>query len=99
MKITIPFQTITRGRTVYKVRDTSTLVSDHAKCTGKHRKVNSKGGMSRVYPNGYSMSTRDYVELYQSLNHKLHLINNYDLNNLTNHITRPEGQDLFEVAP
>lgn len=97
MTITQPFQTITLGRTVYKVRDTSTLMSDHAKCTGKSRKVNSRGGMSRSYPNGYNMSTRDYVESYQSMNHKLQLTNNYDLNNLTTHITQPQGQDLFEV--
>ena len=42
--------TITIGRTTYKLRDTSTIFADHAKCTGKHKIVKSKGGEKRQYP-------------------------------------------------
>lgn len=89
--------TITIGRTTYKLRDTSTIFADHAKCTGKHKIVKSKGGEKRQYPpQGASMSTADYVAHYQSLNHKL-LIGAWDWQTLTEHVSQPQGEDTFEV--
>lgn len=89
--------TITIGRTTYKLRDTSTIFADHAKCTGKHRKVKPKADKPRQYPlAGASMSTADYVAQYQSLNHKL-MINAWDWQALTEHVSQPQGEDTFEV--
>jgi hypothetical protein len=89
--------TITIGRTTYKLRDTSTIFADHAKCTGKHKPVKSKGGEKRLYPlAGAGMSTADYVAHYQSLNHKL-LIGAWDWQALTEHISQAQGEDTFEV--
>ena len=89
--------TITIGRTTYKLRDTSTIFADHAKCTGKHRKVKPKADKPRQYPaHGASMSTADYVAQYQSLNHKL-MINAWDWQVLTEHVSQPQGEDTFEV--
>jgi len=89
--------TITIGRTTYKLRDTSTIFADHAKCTGKHRPVKSKADKPRQYPaHGASMSTADYVAQYQSLNHKL-MINAWDWQPLTEHVSQVQGEDTFEV--
>ena len=89
--------TITIGRTTYKLRDTSTIFADHAKCTGKHKKVKPKADKPRQYPlAGASMSTADYVAQYQSLNHKL-MINAWDWLPLTEHVSQPQGEDTFEV--
>ena len=89
--------TITIGRTTYKLRDTSTIFADHAKCTGKHKIVKSKADKPRLYPlAGASMSTVDYVAQYQSLNHKL-MINAWDWQPLTEHISQAQGEDTFEV--
>jgi hypothetical protein len=89
--------TITIGRTTYKLRDTSTIFADHAKCTGKHKIVKSKADKPRQYPaHGASMSTADYVAQYQSLNHKL-MINAWDWQPLTEHVSQPQGEDTFEV--
>lgn len=89
--------TITIGRTTYKLRDTSTIFADHAKCTGKHKKVKPKADKPRQYPlAGASMSTADYVAQYQSLNHKL-MINAWDWQPLTENVSQPQGEDTFEV--
>jgi hypothetical protein len=42
------------------------------------------------------MSTADYVAQYQSLNHKL-MINAWDWQPLTEHVSQPQGEDTFEV--
>jgi hypothetical protein len=87
--------TITIGRTTYKLRDTSTIFADHAKCTGKHKIVKSKGGEKRLYPpQGASMSTADYVRAYQNMNSK---IIPWDWQALTEHVSQPQGEDTFEV--
>lgn len=87
--------TITIGRTTYKLRDTSTIFSDHAKCTGKHKIVKSKGAEKRLYPpQGASMSTADYVRAYQNMNSK---IIPWDWQALTEHVSQPQGEDTFEV--
>jgi len=40
------------------------------KCTGKHRKLNARGGVSRRYPVAHPlrMNTKTYVEAYYALN-------------------------------
>ena len=89
--------TIKIGRTTYKLRDTSTIFSDHAKCLGKHKPVKSKSGEKRLFPkSGASMSTADYVAQYQNLNHKL-MINAWDWQPLTEHVSQPQGEDTVEV--
>ena len=89
--------TITIGRTTYKLRDTSTIFADHAKCTGKHKIVKSKGGEKRQYPlAGASMSTADYVAAYRAANSSRCLIE-WDWLPLTEHVSQPQGEDTFEV--
>jgi hypothetical protein len=62
-------QTIKIGRTTYKLNDTRDICAAHAKCTGKHKIVKSKGAKKRRYPAFYDgMSTREYVGLYFELN-------------------------------
>jgi hypothetical protein len=87
--------TITIGRTTYKLRDTSTIFADHAKCTGKHKKVKVKADKPRFYPpQGAQMSTADYVRAYESMNNKIMF---WDWQPLTEHISQPQGEDTFEV--
>ena len=64
-------KTITLGKTLYTVRDDRDMFAHHAKCTGKHRRVKSKGAEKRDYP-VYSTgdSTADYVRAYEALNVK-----------------------------
>lgn len=62
--------TIAIGKTSYKTsRDD--IFAHHAKCTGKHKRVKSKGAEKRDYP-VYSTgdSTADYVRAYEALNVK-----------------------------
>jgi len=90
-------QTIIIGRTTYTLRDTSTIFADHAKCTGKHKPVKSKGAEKRIYPQGgASMSTAEYVAAYQSLNDKLR-IGDWDWQPLSEHVSQAQGEDTFEV--
>ena len=89
--------TITIGRTTYKLRDTSTIFADHAKCTGKHKIVKSKGGEKRLFPkSGDRMSTADYVNSYQVANDNLK-IGAWAWQALTEHVSQPQGEDTFEV--
>jgi len=68
-------KTITLGKTLYTVRDDRDMFAHHAKCTGKHKRVKSKGAERRFYPVYFDdMSTADYVVKYQSLNHAKHLL-------------------------
>jgi hypothetical protein len=68
-------KTITLGKTLYTVRDDRDMFAHHAKCTGKHKRVKSKGPERRFYPVYFDdMSTADYVAKYQSLNHAKHLL-------------------------
>jgi len=62
-------QTIKIGRTTYKLNDARDIYAAHAKCTGKHKRVKSKGAEKRRYPAFYDgMSTREYVGMYFDLN-------------------------------
>jgi len=65
-------QTITIGKTRYTTKRED-IFAHHAKCTGKHRRVKSKGPERRFYP-VYFESTADYVAKYESLNHVKHLL-------------------------
>jgi len=68
-------KTITLGKTRYTVRDDRDIFAHHAKCTGKHKRVKSKGPERRAYPGFiYYMSTADYVGAYERLNHVKHLL-------------------------
>jgi hypothetical protein len=98
--------TITIGRTTYKLRDTSTIFADHAKCTGKHKPVKSKGGNKRVFPaNGARMSTADYVHRYFQMNANVCGSNKDNFaaeidayfQPLTEHVSQAQGEDTFEV--
>jgi len=66
-------QTIILGKTRYvTMRDD--ILTHHAKCTGKHKPVKSKGAEKRLYPpHGASMTTADYVAAYEALNAKKNL--------------------------
>ena len=66
-------KTITLGKTRYTVRDDRIdIMAAHAKCTGKHRLVKSKGAEKRLYPvYGVDMSTAEYVAAYEKLNKKI----------------------------
>ena len=89
--------TITIGRTTYKLRNTSSIFADHVKCTGKHKKVKPKADKRRQYPaHGASMSTADYVAAYQAANAGL-LVRAWDWQPLTEHVSQPQGEDTFEV--
>jgi hypothetical protein len=89
--------TIKIGRTTYKLRDTSTIFADHAKCTGKHKIVKSKGGEKRLFPkSGERMSTADYVNSYQVANDNLKF-KVWDWQALTEHVSQVQGEDTFEV--
>jgi len=43
-------QTIKINRTTYRVNDARDIYAAHAKCTGKHKIVKSKGAEKRRYP-------------------------------------------------
>lgn len=89
--------TIKIGRTTYKLRDTSTIFADHAKCTGKHKKFKHKAEKPRQYPaHGASMSTAGYVAAYRAANSSRCLIE-WDWQPLTEHVSQPQGEDTFEV--
>ena len=60
-------KTVTIGRTAYKINDDRDIFAAHAKCTGKHRTVKSKGPERRYFPT-YFYSTADYVARYYALN-------------------------------
>ena len=64
-------QTIKLGKTLYITRRDD-IHAHHAKCTGKHRKIKSKGAESRQYPvMGAIMTTAEYVAEYERLNKKI----------------------------
>ena len=89
--------TITIGRTTYKLRDTSTIFADHAKCLGKHKPVKSRGGEKRLFPkSGDRMSTADYVNSYQVANDHFKIMP-WDWQALTEHVSQAQGEDTFEV--
>jgi len=64
-------RTITVGKTTYKT-NRDDIMAAHAKCTGKHRVVKSKGAEKRFYPVYWpEMSTADHAAAYEKLNIKI----------------------------
>ena len=63
-------QTIKHGRASYTITDArQDFMSAILKCTGKHKRVKSKGPERRIYPpDGASQSTADYVAAYELAN-------------------------------
>jgi hypothetical protein len=89
---------ITIGKTTYKTNRVD-IFGLHAKCTGKHRKLKSKGAEKRVYPrSGATMSTADYVADYEAINANKHLTK-WDWQPLSTALTVASGEDsAWEVA-
>ena len=83
---------ITIGKTTYKT-NRADIFAHHAKCTGKHRKLKSKGAEKRFYPVfDATMSTADYVQAYETLNAKKNLTK-WDWQPLSTTPTVPSGED------
>ena len=81
---------ITIGKTTYKTNRTD-IFAHHAKCTGKHKPVKSKGTVKRFYPPfGAGMSTAEYVRAYETLNKGLIA---WDWQPLSTTLTVASGED------
>jgi hypothetical protein len=91
-------QTIKLGKTLY-ITHRADIFAHHAKCTGKHRKLKSKGAEKRLYPpHGASMTTADYVAAYEALNAVKNLTK-WDWQPLSTAPTVPSGEDAaWEVT-
>ena len=91
-------QTITLGKTRYTTNRTD-IFAHHAKCTGKHKRVKSKGPERRLYPVFITdMSTADYVGAYERLNNVKHLLP-WDWDQLrAEPCLEPVGADSLEVV-
>jgi hypothetical protein len=93
-------QTVKIGNTTY-ITNRSDIFALHAKCTGKHKPMKSKGAEKRLYPpHGASMSTSEYVGAYEALNAKKGLTK-WDWQPLkdTGTYTLPSGDDAaWEVT-
>jgi hypothetical protein len=85
-------QTIKLGKTLYITRRDD-IMAHHAKATGKHRKIKSKGAESRQYPvMGAIMTTAEYVAEYERLNAKKNLMP-WDWQPLSTTLTVATGVD------
>jgi hypothetical protein len=89
-------QAVIIGKTTYKT-NRADIFAHHAKCTGKHKPMKSKGGVKRFYPPfGATMSTADYVAAYESLNKGLTA---WEWQPLSTTLTTATGADAaWEVA-
>ena len=87
---------ITIGKTTYKTARDG-IMAHHAKCTGKHKPVKSKGAIKRLYPlDGANMTTAQYVAAYERLNVGLTA---WDWQPLSTTLTVASGADsAWEVA-
>ena len=87
---------ITIGKTTYKTARDG-IMAHHAKCTGKHKPVKSKGAVKRLYPlDGANMTTAQYVAAYERLNVGLTA---WDWQPLSTTLTVASGVDsAWEVA-
>ena len=87
---------ITIGKTTYKTARDG-IMAHHAKCTGKHKPVKSKGAIKRLYPlDGANMTTAQYVAAYERLNVGLTA---WDWQPLSATLTVASGADsAWEVA-
>ena len=85
-------QTIKLGKTLYITRRDD-ILAHHAKATGKHKPVKSKGAEKRLYPpHGATMSTAEYVGAYEALNGR-RCIGPWDWQPLSTNVTVAEGVD------
>jgi hypothetical protein len=83
---------ITIGKTTYKTNRTD-IFGLHAKATGKHKPVKSKGAEKRLYPPyGANMSTAEYVAAYEALNGR-RCIGSWDWQPLSTAPTVATGED------
>jgi hypothetical protein len=83
---------ITIGKTTYKT-NRADIFAHHAKATGKHRKLKSKGAEKRIYPpNGATMSTAEYVADYEAINANK-LLTKWDWQPLSTTLTVVSGED------
>ena len=91
-------QTVKIGKTTYTT-NRADIFAHHAKCTGKHRKIKSKGAELRQYPvMGAIMTTAEYVAEYERLNAKKNLMP-WDWQPLSTTLTVATGADsAWEVA-
>jgi hypothetical protein len=89
-------QTIKLGKTRY-VTNRADIFAHHAKCTGKHKPMKSKGHVKRFYPlDGANMTTAQYVAAYETLNKGLTA---WDWQPLSTTLTVANGEDsAWEVA-
>ena len=87
---------ITIGKTTYKTARDG-IMAHHAKCTGKHKPVKSKGAIKRLYPlDGANMTTAQYVAADERLNVGLTA---WDWQPLSTTLTVASGEDsAWEVA-
>ena len=101
--------TIKHGRASYTITDSrQDFMSALLKCTGKHKRVKSKGAEKRIYPPyGASQSTADYVQAYERANsgrwphgvgapYGSQATSMYS--DLSTHLTVPEGADMVELC-
>lgn len=85
-------QWIRLGKALY-ISNRDDIHAHHAKCTGKHRKIKSKGAESRQYPvMGAIMTTAEYVAEYERLNAKKNLMP-WDWQPLSTTLTVATGDD------
>lgn len=87
-------QTVKIGKTTYKTARVD-IFALHAKCTGKHKPVKSKGGVKRFYPVYIDgMTTARYVAAYEKLNPGC---KPWDWQPLSTAPTVPSGEDAAWV--
>ena len=87
---------ITIGKTTYRTHRAD-IFGHHAKCTGKHKPVKSKGAEKRLYPPmGASMSTAEYVAAYEMMNAP-RCIGSWGWQPLSTTPTAPAGEDAAWV--
>lgn len=102
-------QTIKHGRATYTITDSrQDFVSALLKCTGKHKRVKSKGAEKRIFPpDGATMSTADYVRAYEIANsgrwpHRIGAPYGTEstsmYSDLSTHLTVLEGADMVELC-
>jgi len=83
-------QTVTIGKTTYKT-NRNDIFALHAKATGKHKPMKSKGTVKRFYPVYIDgMTTARYVAAYEKLNPGC---TPWDWQPLSTTPTVPEGVD------
>ncbi|CAB4213878.1 hypothetical protein UFOVP1457_5 [uncultured Caudovirales phage] len=89
------------GKTIYVANDdrAGLVMAHHVKCTGKHRRVKSKGAEKRDYPiYSAAWSTADYVRAYESINAKRKILPWDWLQLRADPCLAPVGEDSYSEA-